>query len=118
MTEHAFEIRQKMLKFHNVSSYHIYPDEQIFFKNPGGDRYVCASANMNKLLAWFGGYLRLFINEGGHIGIYEIPDEAVAWNDGNQVVYQQRQAILVQRRGRLVPDQSQIVEKFHPSKIL
>jgi len=118
MTARAFEIREKMLKLHNVSPYHIYPAEQIFLKNPGIDRYVCASANMSKLLAWFGGYLGLFMKEGGHIGIYEIPDDAITWNDGNQVVYRQRQATLIQRRGRFVPDQSQIVEKFHPSKIL
>ena len=104
-----------MLGPHRTSEYHTFPDKQIFVDNPGKDRYVCGSASEELLLIWFGEYMELFLEAGGHIGIYDIPDQAIRHDDGKQVAYQQRQAKLISRSGKPV-DLELLIEKIHPTK--
>lgn len=115
MTPAAFAVRERMLLPHRNSDYHTFPDERIFANNPGKNRYVCGSASKELLYQWFGEYMEPFLAEGGHIGIYDIPDQTIKHNDGRQVVYQQRQAKLITRSGVPV-NPSSLVEKIHPNK--
>src|SRR6266550_2360073 len=87
MTPKAFELREGMLKDHKITR--PYPYSETFANNPGKDRYVCASPSLEALKTWFGNYLNLFEDEGGHIGEYEIPEVAVTEYDEQQIVYQQ-----------------------------
>jgi hypothetical protein len=114
MTPTAFSLREDMLKDHRVTR--PYPASLTFAQNPGKDRYVCASPSLKALKAWFGPYLELYQKQGGYIGVYEVGSRAIAEQDERQIVYQQRQAILVSREGRLVK-QALLVEKLHPSKM-
>lgn len=104
-----------MMKDHKVTR--PYPENAIFAKNPGMDRYVCASPSFEELAAWFGKYLDEYMKEGGYIAVYEIPESSIAEQDGQQIVYQQRQARCISREGQPV-DASKLVEKFHPDKVL
>lgn len=108
MTRRAFELRVKMNKSHLTTR--PFPNEQIFADNPSVDRYVCGSGSVQALFAWFGGYLRLFLQEGGHIGVYRVPARAIVLNDGKQIVYQQRHGLLISRSGS--PVESAIVRKL------
>lgn len=117
MTKGAFAIRDAMAPQHKNSAYHSFPDPQIFAKNPGRDRYVCGTMSIKQLVAWFGEYLVPFIDEGGHVGIYEVPEAAIAENDGRQIVYQQQQARLLIRHGAFVPPRRLLVERIHPDKL-
>jgi hypothetical protein len=117
MTEAAFAIRDRMVPHHKTSTYHVFPDAAIFAANPGPDRYVCGATSMKLLRDWFGEYFMPFLGEGGHVGIYEVPEAAVAENDGLQVVYQQRQARLLNRRGKVMPPQHLLIEHIHPDKL-
>jgi hypothetical protein len=110
ITPAAFKLRKAMLKNHKVTR--PYPASSIFAKNPGKDRYVCASPSMGALKAWFGRYLGLYKAEGGHVGTYEVPVEAIAERDEEQIVYQQRQATLIVREGEPIK-QVQLVEKLY-----
>lgn len=116
MTARAFDIRAKMLRHHNTSPKHIFPDAQIFAANPGKDRYVCGSASMPKLFGWFGAYLALFMKEGGHIAVYEVPQAAIASIDDYQIVYQQRRSVLLRRKSARNLKQIELVERIHPDK--
>ncbi|HSX32224.1 MAG TPA: hypothetical protein VLF43_03105 [Candidatus Saccharimonadales bacterium] len=115
MTPAAFEIRERMLEPHRNSEYHAFPDEQIFIKNPGKDRYVCGSSSEALLYVWFGEYMKPFLAEGGHIGIYDVPNQAITHDDSKQIVYQQRQATLILRSGTPV-ETKLLIEKIHPTK--
>lgn len=100
MTPRAFELRKRMNKTHDTQR--PWPNEAIFAANPGKDRYVCASSSMKELVRWFGGYLVHFIHEGGHVAVYEVPEGAIAQIDSQQIVYQQRQAVCLSRKGQPV----------------
>lgn len=115
MTPAAFGVRERMLEQHRTSEYHTFPDKQIFANNPGKDRYVCGSASEELLRVWFGEYMEPFLGKGGHIGIYDIPNQAIRHDDGMQVVYQQRQAKLISRSGKPVSSEL-LIEKIHPTK--
>jgi len=59
--------------------------------------------------------LFLYIEEGGYIGIYTIPEEAIAEKDEQQIVYQQKQATCISRKGNPI-DPGLLICKIHPSK--
>lgn len=115
MTPRAFELRYAMLKDPKITR--PYPQAEIFANNPGKDRYVCASPSMSSLKTWFGDYLELLQMEGGHRGIYDVPQKAIAECYLEQVVYQQRQATLIKRTGTPI-DPNLLQEQFHPNKFL
>jgi hypothetical protein len=113
MTPKAFELREKMLQDHNINR--PYPISETFARNPGKDRYVCASPSWRSLQEWFGKYLLLYLKEGGHIGVYNVPEEAIAEKDKRQIVYQQKGATYISREGSPI-DPSLLICKIHPSK--
>jgi hypothetical protein len=113
MTAKAFELRDAMNTEHLRTR--VFPDATIFTNNPGKDRYVCASPSLQLLSQWFGSHMPGLIQEGGHIAIYEVPAAAIAWDDGLQIVYQQRRAVCVSRKGKAI-DPVRLIERFHPTK--
>jgi hypothetical protein len=115
MSAKAFILRDKMMIDHKV--HRPYPPADIFAKSPGRNRYVCASLSMESLTSWFGKYLKLLEDQGGHVGIYRVPLSAIAQRDDWQVVYQQRQAICLSRSGAPL-DPELLVERFHPDKVI
>jgi hypothetical protein len=117
MTAGAFAIRDRMAAYHKNSDYHAFPDAQVFANNPGKDRYVCGVDSMEKLQEWFGEYFVPFLAEGGHIGVYGVPEEAIVENDGRQIVYQQRRGQLISREGTYTTPGHLLLERIHPDKL-
>lgn len=113
MTAKAFALRDAMMKDHEITR--PYPISATFAHNPGLDRYVCASPSLMALRAWFGAFLPLLQEQGGHIGVYEVPTVAIAEQDDQQVVYMQRQAVCLSRKGTPV-NSDLLVARFHPDK--
>jgi hypothetical protein len=115
MTERAFDIRGELIAAHVEGDVdRPWPAARIFAANPGVDRYVCATLTWSGLRDWFGRWFDPLMDEGGHIGLYELPARAVALMDGRQVVYMQRQGLLVGRFG--FPKQRPLVERIHPGR--
>lgn len=116
MTPEAFEIRDRMLvEHHEHDERRPWPDDQIFLDNPGRNRYVCGTTTYAALQDWFEGYLQEFMKQGGLVGQYSVPQDAIGDIDGRQVIYMQRKAMLVLRAGTHV-DPERLVERIHPSK--
>ena len=113
MTSEAFVIRDEMLRAHRRTR--SFPNDDVFAANPGVDRYVCGSPSMKSLVRWFESYLLPLQDQGGNLGEYEVPDDAVSQIDGEQVVYQQRRSALVRRTGSSV-DPDLLICRIHPSK--
>lgn len=114
MTVAAFRVRDRMLRAHRRTRR--FPDAAIFAQNGGADRYVCATATMRGLLAWFGGFLPQLLRQGGRIAVYEVPAGAVAEDDGTQLVYQQRRGVLVRRGDASSTTTDALERRVHPSK--
>lgn len=112
MTRDGFLARYAMLPAHLRDR--PTPKADIFAKNPGADRYVSACTSLVELQNWFGDHLDVLRPEGGHVAIYEVPDGAVAFNDGQQVAYQQSQAVLIKRTGTTVDPES-LLHRVHKS---
>lgn len=116
MTPRAFEIREAMMVTHiEGDPERPWPDSAIFLANPGVDRYVCGTSTLLGLQSWFGRWLGPLLAEGGHVGTYEVPAEAVGVRDGQQIVYQQRRAVLLDRFGTPV-DRDLLVHRIHATK--
>lgn len=112
MTLHGFSLRYSMLPSH--LELRPAPDPRIYLDNPGVDRYVTACPSANALEHWFGEFLQPLLTEGGHIALYEVPLDAIAHDDGQQVVFQQRRGRLVSRSGSPVP-QAELIHRVHKS---
>lgn len=104
LTDRAYKLRQRMCAEHRDNAARPWPCEQVFANNPGRHRYVCGSHSFLGLLEWFESYLALFFQEQGHVSYYDVPEAAVAERDSFQVVYQQRQAVLIHRFGKQTID--------------
>lgn len=119
MTSRGFEVRDRMIKEHKSPGHggRRFPDSNIFAANPGVDRYVCACRSLESLQVWFGAYFKDLLAEGGSVSTYEVSPQAVAWDDGWQIVYQQRQGVLVTRTVTPLPSGSILEERFHPDKV-
>jgi hypothetical protein len=116
MTERAFEIRSAMLvDHHRGDARRPWPDEGIFLSNPGPDRLVCACLTQPRLREWFGRWFDDLLDEGGHVGVYDLPTTIPVFMDGHQVIYMQRLAGLVDRVGHEPP--SPLVNRLHPSQL-
>lgn len=117
MTARGFELRDLMMAEHLIDDPgRPWPDPEIFARSPGGDRYVCGTASIPDLTWWFGHWLHPLMHEGGHLGSYEVPQAAVAVNDGAQIIYMQRQGVMHRRIGTPV-DPQLLIERFHPNKL-
>jgi hypothetical protein len=113
LTERAFVVRDHMIAAHDKGDLHRpWPDERIFERSPGPDRYVCGTATLDKLVEWFQGYLVLLLREGGHLAVYDVPAQAIAAQDVGQVVYMQRQAQLLRRASRVYVDPASLVPRM------
>lgn len=97
ITAEAEELATFLEAEHRVTRHE--PDPLIFERNPGVDRYICGTDSMAALRAWFGDYLPAFQRQGGHIAEYDVPESAIAEHVGTQVVFQQRQGVVVRRVG-------------------
>lgn len=62
------------------------------FSAPGAGKCKCACPSMKALFAWFGGWVRPMLKDGAVIRKIQIPDSAVIWTDGVQLVFDASQA--------------------------
>jgi hypothetical protein len=117
MTVAAFDIRDRLIAEHTADDpRRPWPDPQIFASNPGRDRYVCGAMSVVGLADWFGQWFEPLLCQGGHLGSYDVPEEAIAVRDGLQVIYMQRQGLLRDRLGKpVLPDL--LVCRVHPTKL-
>lgn len=112
MTLRGFNTRYAMLPEHrrNLPT----PDTSLFLQSPGDDRLVTACLDGQGLHQWFSDYLPAFLDEGGHISAFDIPADAIAYEDDLQVAYRQRAATLVERTGTPV-DPASLLHRVHRS---
>lgn len=116
MTPEAFEIREHLIAEHvEGDARRPWPDGEIFAANPGRDRYVCGAPSFESLAEWFGEWFHPLVRQGGHLAIYHVGVEAIAVLGEHQVVFMQRQGLLLERVGHPVAPQ-RLVQRIHPTK--
>lgn len=63
------------------------------------NRYLCGCDSRTALSDWFGKYFGPLREQGGYVGVYEVPDLAVAEHLNGQVVFHQGSASFIERDG-------------------
>jgi hypothetical protein len=63
------------------------------------NRYLCGCDSRTALSDWFGKYFGPLREQGGQVGVYEVPDLAVAEHLNGQVVFHQGSSRIIERDG-------------------
>jgi len=71
------------------------------------NRHLCGCDSRTALSKWFGKYFEPLRGQGGQVGVYEVPDPAIAEHLNGQVVFHQGSARIIDRDG--LPSASPLV---------
>ncbi|WP_156409680.1 hypothetical protein [Nocardioides sp. Soil796] len=104
LTPAAEELARYMEAEHRVTRPHP-KDPAIFDSYRGDDRLACGCASREHLESWFGDYLPLLMDQGGHVAEYAVGRDAIVEDSPEQVLFIKRRGRLVQRTGHEPPSQ-------------